>query len=212
MKTCSKCGQSKPRTEYYSANKKTKPEQLMAACKECSCALKKQYTQRSDNSKEMYIYSDEFGYQLKPGVIQCYSNGPWPFCGFCRVRRADNANANLKREDETVAFKYDNRRRIVRGKVETMHGIPICRDCLVGEFHGPTTANEWAYCHGGISNMKRATEENADEKINWHEFRRDIDRAIIKNGWDKIELHRWYGRSITEANGTAREREAVKDA
>ena len=70
------------------------------------------------------------------------SVGPWPFCNFCHVRRAENATKH-KQVTKTFAYRKFKKKPFLRGNPELRDGKPICRSCMMGPDLAPKTALEY---------------------------------------------------------------------
>ena len=143
MKTCNRCHDPKHLDDYYRYGKgATNEGQPLSYCKECYKERQRELTTRPVDQKGLYTWTDEHGFQLPEGTPMSCNRGPWAFCGFCHVRRAANATEH-KVVTKTYAFRTRRQEPFLRGNPELRDGKPICRDCLMGEDHGPKTALEY---------------------------------------------------------------------
>ena len=143
MKTCNRCHESKPLSDYYRYGKGTKSAgKPLAYCKICYKDRQRELLTRPVDQKGLYTWTDEHGFQLPEGTPMSCNRGPWAFCGHCRVRRAINATEH-KKVTKTFAYKKYKKEPFLRGNPELRDGIPICRSCMMGSDHGPKTALEY---------------------------------------------------------------------
>ena len=195
MRRCNKCREKKPDSDFYKFRKSSRNKgQSYNQCKECFCEMtnkrNRELLEAQKNKKTLYTWTDDHGYQLPKDTPISHNKGPWPFCGHCRVRRAENMQVH-KAETQTSTFKRYGKAPIQRGVPEMLDGVPVCRDCLVGAFEGPTNAWEWALAYGDETNLDRARTEIDECRINWQEMNKHIAGMIKKNGWETDCLQPW---------------------